>query len=124
MLASTFRLFGFEVQSRFAVTLTHTVDQRSRERCGSTYKDDDWRGDLNYDLAIMALEGLARAPLTMRVENGTVAIEGDPASFRELARLCLLIGGGQAEDAFELQPGVHVTRESPMLRLRGIGQLS
>jgi hypothetical protein len=75
---------------------------------------------MNYDLALMALEGLARAPLTIRVEKGIVAIEGDPASFKELARLCLLIGGGQTEDAFELQPGVHVTKDSPMLKLQGI----
>jgi hypothetical protein len=75
---------------------------------------------MNYDLAIMALEGLAHGPLTVRVENGVVAIEGHPASFKELARLCLLIGGGQAEDAFELQPGVHVTKDSPTLRLRSV----
>jgi hypothetical protein len=73
---------------------------------------------MNYDLAIMALEGLARAPLTIHVESGAVSIEGEPAAFKELARLCLLIGGGQAEDAFELQPGVHVTRESPALHLK------
>ncbi len=72
---------------------------------------------MNYDLALMALEGLARAPLTVRVEGGAVMIEGEPAAFKELARLCLLIGGGQTEDAFELQPGVHVTAASPMLRL-------
>ncbi len=72
---------------------------------------------MNYDLAIMALEGMAHAPLTIRVDQGGVSIEGDPASFKELARLCLLIGGGQTDDAFELQPGVHVTTESPMLRL-------
>ncbi|HEX9406418.1 MAG TPA: hypothetical protein VF975_03825 [Thermoanaerobaculia bacterium] len=73
---------------------------------------------MNYDLALMALEGLTRAPLTLRVENGSVVIEGEPASFKELARLCLLIGGGQmTDDAFELQPGVHVTKGSPMLRL-------
>lgn len=75
---------------------------------------------MNYDLAIMALEGLARAPLSVRLEKGSVWIEGDPASFKELARLCLLIGGGQTEDAFELQPGVHVTRDSPALRLRSL----
>ena len=73
---------------------------------------------MNYDLAIMALEGLTRAPLTIRSENGSIVIEGAQASFKELARLCLLIGGGQAgEELFELQPGVHVTKESPMLRL-------
>ena len=72
---------------------------------------------MNYDLAIMALEGLARAPLKVRIDGGVVAIEGDPASFKELARLCLLIGGGQTDDAFELQPGVHVTGH--LLRLKG-----
>ncbi len=72
---------------------------------------------MNYDLAIMALEGLTRAPLTIRTENGSIVIEGAQASFKELARLCLLIGGGQGEEVFELQPGVHVTKESPMLRL-------
>lgn len=74
---------------------------------------------MNYDLAIMALEGMARAP--MSVESGTdgVVIEGDPASFKELARLCLLLGGVQsAEDAFELSPGAHLTAGSPPLRLR------
>jgi len=73
---------------------------------------------MNYDLAIMALEGLARAPLSITMSNGEVVIEGELAAFKELARLCLLIGGGASEDAFELQPGVHVTRASPMLRLQ------
>lgn len=72
---------------------------------------------MNYDLAIMALEGLARAPLSITARNGEVVITGEPAAFKELARLCLLIGGGASEDAFELQPGAHVTHESPMLRL-------
>ena len=57
--------------------------------------------------------------LTLRIDNGSVIIEGPQASFKELARLCLLIGGGQvSDDSFELQPGVHVTSGSPMLRLR------
>ncbi len=75
---------------------------------------------MNYDLAMMALEGLARAPLTVRWEGETVVIEGAGPSFKELARLCLLIGGAEAEpeDSFELQPGTHVTRQSPLVRLR------
>lgn len=73
---------------------------------------------MNYDLAIMALEGMAHAPLSIRLENNTVRIEGPAASFKELARLCLLIGGGAVEDAFELQPNVHVTKDSATLRLR------
>jgi len=74
---------------------------------------------MNYDLAMMALEGLARAPLSLRVENGEVILESDAASFKELARLCLLLGGVQsAKEEFELTPGVHATRESPKLTLR------
>ena len=74
---------------------------------------------MNYDLAMMALEGLSRSPLDVSVEESSVVIEGDAATFKELARLCLLLGGTQtAEDAFELQRGVHVTRESLALRLR------
>ncbi len=73
---------------------------------------------MNYDLAIMALEGLARAPLSINSGSGALVIEGTPAAFKELARLCLLIGGGQSEDGFELQPGVHVTRGSPATTLR------
>lgn len=74
---------------------------------------------MNYDLAIMALEGLARSPLNVRTNDGEVVIEADPASFKELARLCLLLGGVQSgDDGFELAPGTHVTTGSPTLRLR------
>ena len=76
---------------------------------------------MNYDLAMMALDGLARAPLTVeRQADGTVLITGIAASFKELARLCLLMGGGEAtaEDSFELLPGRHVTGASPLVRLR------
>jgi hypothetical protein len=74
---------------------------------------------MNYDLAMMALEGLSRAPMRVLAENGEIVIEAEQASFKELARLCLLLGGVQtAEDAFELAPGTHVTSDSPLLRLR------
>ena len=75
---------------------------------------------MNYDLAMMALDGLARAPLTIETRDGAVVIKGAAASFKELARLCLLIGGGEAtaEDSFELQMGRHVTKGSPMVTLR------
>lgn len=75
---------------------------------------------MNYDLAMMALDGLARAPLTVESDGGTIVIRGAAASFKELARLCLLIGGGEAEpdDSFELQPGRHVTAQSPHVALR------
>lgn len=74
---------------------------------------------MNYDLALMALEGLQRSPIAVRNENGEVIIEAEAASFKELARLCLLLGGTQSsEDAFELAPGTHVDAQSPVLRLK------
>ena len=75
---------------------------------------------MNYDLAIMALDGLVRAPLTVEAQDGAIVIKGIAASFKELARLCLLLGGaeGQPDDSFELQPGRHVTAHSPTLHLR------
>jgi hypothetical protein len=75
---------------------------------------------VNYDLAMMALDGLARAPLTVETRGGSVTIKGPAASFKELARLCLLMGGGEAEpeDSFELQPGRHVSGGSPAVTLR------
>ena len=74
---------------------------------------------MNYDLAMMALDGMARAPMSLRVEGGDVVIEAEAASFKELARLCLLLGGTQSDrEEFELAPGVHLTRESPKLKLR------
>ena len=74
---------------------------------------------MNYDLAIMALEGMARSPLSVSASNDEVTIEASAATFKELARLCLLLGGTQsAEDAFDLEPGRHVSEGSPVLRLR------
>jgi hypothetical protein len=74
---------------------------------------------VNYDLAMMALEGLARDPINVRIENNEIVIEAAAASFRELARLCLLLGGTHSnDDAFELAPGAHVDAESMALRLK------
>jgi hypothetical protein len=74
---------------------------------------------MNYDLAMMALDGLMRTPLTVRVDGASVTFTGEPAAFRELARLCLLLGGASdADDSFELQPNVHVTADSPQVILR------
>ena len=74
---------------------------------------------MNYDLALMALEGLSRAPLTVSASNAEVVIEADPASFKELARLCLLLGGANStDDAFELKVGTHVQGAAVVLRLR------
>lgn len=74
---------------------------------------------MNYDLALMALEGMTRAPLRVTSTNGELVIEGSGATFKELARLCLLLGGTQtADDAFELAPGTHVSEDSPRVHLR------
>jgi hypothetical protein len=74
---------------------------------------------MNYDLAMMALDGLMRTPLTVRTDSASVTFTGEPAAFRELARLCLLLGGADtSEDSFELQPNVHVTASSPMVLLK------
>jgi hypothetical protein len=74
---------------------------------------------MNYDLALMALEGLARSPMRVRLEENEIVIEGEAASFKEIARLCLLLGGTHStDDAFELASGVHVTSESMPLRLK------
>jgi len=73
---------------------------------------------MNYDLAMMALDGLMRTPLTVRADGKSVMFTGEPAAFKELARLCLLLGGASdTDDAFELQPGVHVTEGSPLVKL-------
>lgn len=74
---------------------------------------------MNYDLAMMALEGMARAPLRVSHAGNEIVIEGSAATFKELARLCLLLGGTQtADDAFELAPGTHVSADSPLVHLR------
>ena len=74
---------------------------------------------MNYDLAMMALDGLMRTPLTVRADGKSVTFTGEPAAFKELARLCLLLGGASDhDDAFELQPKVHVTEGSPAVNLQ------
>lgn len=74
---------------------------------------------MNYDLAMMALEGIARSPLHVRVEGSEVILESDSATFKELARLCLLLGGvQQGKEEFELAPPVHVSSGSKTLRLK------
>ena len=74
---------------------------------------------MNYDLAIMALEGLARVPMRVRVEKGEVLIDGQPSAFKDLARLCLLLGGDNVggADEFELLSDVHVHGTPMRLRL-------
>jgi hypothetical protein len=66
---------------------------------------------MNYDLAMMALDGLVRAPLEVTAGPGEVRIQASSAAFKELARLCLILGSQDGEEAggFELQLGRHVT---------------
>ncbi len=74
---------------------------------------------MNYDLAVMALEGLARGPIEIRAGEDGVTIEGSAASMKELARLCLLLAGDPEDgQSIELLPGTHITRESLPLRVR------
>ena len=74
---------------------------------------------MNYDLAMMALDGLTRSPLRASVVNGEMIIEAEPDAFKHLARLCLLLGGENVggADGFELQQGVHVHGMLVKLRL-------
>jgi acetyl-CoA acetyltransferase len=72
---------------------------------------------MNYDLAMMALEGLARAPITIRSVGNQVTIEGSSASLKELARLLLLLSG-DSDETVELQPKVHLTNGSAGLQVR------
>jgi len=75
---------------------------------------------MNYDLAIMALEGLTRSPIEIAVSKDEVTISAAPATFKDLARICLLLGGDMVGGAegFDLQPGVHVAKGAPMIKLR------
>ncbi len=75
---------------------------------------------MNYELAVMALEGLGRAPLSVEVGERGVEIRGSSTGLRELARLLLLLGGDGVADGeeFELLSGVHLTPESFPLRLK------
>ena len=73
---------------------------------------------MNYDLAMMALEGLTRSRLRVSLEDGRVLVRGDAAAFKDFARLCLLLGGASsADESFELQPDVHLTGDSPAVHL-------
>ncbi len=72
---------------------------------------------MNFDLAVMALDGLARSPIDVRVDERGVTISGESAGLKDLARLLLLIAGDAEGEAIEIQPGVHSTRESMPLKL-------
>ena len=69
---------------------------------------------------MMALEGLGRSPLRVNATGQSVEIIGSGPAFKELARLCLLLGGeeGAAGEEFELKPPLHVGPGSAVLKLR------
>ena len=77
---------------------------------------------MNYDLAMMALEGLSRAPLKVIAKGAEVEIHGSGPAFKELARLCLLLGSetANAGEEFELKSPLHVAPGSSGLHLRRI----
>ena len=72
---------------------------------------------MNFDLAVMALDGLARAPIDVRVDERGVTISGPAAGLKDLARLLLLIASDAEGESIELQPGVHTTRDSMPLKV-------
>lgn len=75
---------------------------------------------MNYDLAMMALEGLSDAPVRVHAAGKEIVVQGSAKSLRELARLLLLLGGESAKsgDEFELIPDSHLTRDSMKLKLQ------
>lgn len=72
---------------------------------------------MNFDLAVMALDGLAREPVDVRVDERGVTISGPSAGLKDLARLLLLISSDVEGESIELQPGVHSTRDSMPLKI-------
>lgn len=81
---------------------------------------------INIDLAMMALEGLTRNPVSIESVGDEVVIEAAPDGIRELARLLLLVGGDDADAGEEitLEPGLHTRTDSPRLRVRRLSKES
>jgi hypothetical protein len=77
---------------------------------------------INLDLAMMALEGLTKEPMSVAVGDGEILVEASSKGLRELARLLLLAGGDDTEPGEEitLEPGLHVVAGSPRLRVRRV----
>jgi len=74
---------------------------------------------MNVDLAMTALDGIARSPITIAAQANEIVISGSPASLKELARLCLLVAADADDgDYFELQRNTHLTGASPALRVK------
>ncbi len=75
---------------------------------------------MNYDLAIRALEGLSSSPLTTDVGESGIEIRGTGPAFRELARLCLLLGNEATSpgETIELTVPMHLRDGSLPLKLQ------
>ena len=75
---------------------------------------------MNYDLAILALEGLAASPLTTDAGESGIEIRGSGPAFRELARLCLLLGNDATSpgETVELSVPMHLRDGSLPLKLQ------
>lgn len=75
---------------------------------------------MNYELAVMALEGLSRSPAAVEVGESGVEVRASAATFRELARLCLLLGSDQTEEdeTLRLDVPIHLSEGSLPLTLR------
>ena len=76
---------------------------------------------MNFDLAVMALDGLAREPIDVRVDERGVTISGPSAGLKDLARLLLLIASDPEGESIEIQPGVHSTKESMPMKVLAVG---
>ncbi len=75
---------------------------------------------MNYELAMRALEGLAGAPMTTDAGEAGIEITGTGPAFKELARLCLLLGNEATTpgEAIELAVPMHLKEGSLPLKLR------
>ena len=73
---------------------------------------------MNFDLAVMALDGLVRTPIDVRVDERGITISGPGSGLKELARLLLLISSDVEGESIDLQPGVHSTKDSMPLKVR------
>src|SRR5258706_16459221 len=62
-------------------------------------------GDMNYDLAVMALDGLARGTIEGRLAYDGATIEERAASMKDLAQICVRLAAEPDGDrALELEP--------------------
>lgn len=75
---------------------------------------------INIDLAMMALEGLMKNPVSIETSGDEIVITAESKALRELARLILLVGGDDSDPGEEitLEPGLHTSAHAPRVRVR------